>query len=160
MASVRDVLIAGAALVSVACAAVTNCQCARAADQVPGTMVLTRSYDNGRTGANLTETQFTPALVASKGLTRVKTFQVDDDPRIEAQPLYVPGIQMPDGKKHNVLFVASMGNHVWAFDVDSSEFWKTPALGMPFAPPENEQPGQHRSTAIDGWGIKEALQKP
>jgi hypothetical protein len=46
-----------------------------------------------------------------------------------------------------------MGNQVWAFDVDGSEFWKTLALGTPFDPRENEHPGQHRSTAIDGWGI-------
>ncbi len=153
MISVRDIRMAVAAFGVGAFAAATTCQSARAADEAPGTVVLTRSYDNGRTGANLTETHFTPALVASKGLTRIKTFQVDDDPRIEAQPLYVPGVQMPDGKKHNVLFVASMGNHVWAFDVDGSQVWKTPTLGAPFDPPENEQPGQHRSTAIDGWGI-------
>jgi outer membrane protein assembly factor BamB len=132
---------------------VADCPSSRAADEAAGTAVLTRSYDNGRTGANLTETHFTPALVASKGLTKVKSFQIDDDPRIEAQPLYVTGIQMPDGKKHNVLFVASMGNHVWAFDVDGSAVWKTPALGTPFNPPETERPGQHRSTTIDGWGI-------
>jgi outer membrane protein assembly factor BamB len=153
MAPVRDIWTATAALFLSCFAAVTNCPSASAADEDPGTAVLTRSYDNGRTGANLTETQFTPAVVVSKGLTRVRSFQVDDDLRIEAQPLYVPGIQMPDGKKHNILFVASMGNHVWAFDVDGSGVWKTPALGMPFDPPENEQPGQHRSTTIDGWGI-------
>jgi outer membrane protein assembly factor BamB len=153
MISVRDIRIAVAALGIGAFAAATTYQPARAADEAPGTVVLTRSYNNGRTGANLTETHFTPALVASKGLTRVRTFQIDDDPRIEAQPLYVPGIQMPDGKKHNVLFVASMGNHLWAFDVDGLQFWKTPALGTPFDPPENEKPGEHRSTRIDGWGI-------
>jgi hypothetical protein len=59
------------------------------------TAVLTRSYDNGRTGANLTETTLTPAVVAGKGLARVRSFDLtdggfQDDPRIEAQPLYVP----------------------------------------------------------------------
>jgi hypothetical protein len=99
MASVRDVWMTIAALVSFAFAAVATLQSALPADEVPGTSVLTRSYDNGRTGANLTETHFTPALVATKGLKRIKTFQVDDDPRIEAQPHYVPSVQMPDGKK-------------------------------------------------------------
>jgi hypothetical protein len=150
MASVR---IMTAALVLAIAGTVTNGQSARAADDASGIAVLTRSYDNGRTGANLSEKHFTPALVASKGLAKVKSFEVDDDPRIEAQPLYVPGIQMPDGKKHNVLFVASMGNHVWAFDVDGAGVWKTPSLGTPFDPPENQQPGHHRSTPIDGWGI-------
>jgi hypothetical protein len=117
------------------------------------TPVVTRSYDNGRTGANMSETALTPALIASKGLRRVKSFQVDDDPRIEAQPLYVPGLKMPDGNLHDVLFVASMGNHVWAFDVDGKGAWKTPQLGVPFHPPETNKPGKHRSTSIDSAGI-------
>src|SRR3954454_2376645 len=115
-----------------------------------GTAVLTRSYDNARTGANMTETVLTPAAVAAKGLRRVRSFAVEDDPRIEAQPLYVPNVTMPDGKPHDVLFVASMGNHIWAYDVDGSGVWKTPQLGAPFVPPE--VPGQgHRSTTIDSW---------
>src|SRR5882762_4440833 len=47
------------------------------------TPILTRSYDNGRIGANLTETLLTPQLIASKGLQRVKSLVIDDDPRIE-----------------------------------------------------------------------------
>jgi hypothetical protein len=56
MASVRDVWMAIA--VSFAFAAVAALQSALPADEAPGTSVLTRSYDNGRTGANLTETHF------------------------------------------------------------------------------------------------------
>jgi hypothetical protein len=118
--------------------------------------VLTRSYDNGRTGANTSETIFTPQLVESRGLKRKKSVKIDDDPRIEAQPLYVPHLQMPDGKEHNVIFIASMGNHVWAFDADAAEgsdvLWKT-SLGQPFRPRETQQPGKHRQTTIDFWGI-------
>jgi hypothetical protein len=116
------------------------------------TAVLTRSYDNARTGTNMSETILTPAAVASKGLRRVRSFAIDDDPRIEAQPLYVPHLAMPDGKAHDVLFVASMGNHIWAFDVDGNGTWKTPQLGAPFVPPEVPNQG-HRSTTIDSWGI-------
>ena len=117
------------------------------------TAVLTRSYDNGRTGANLTETTFTPALVSNKGLKRVRSFTIDDDPRIEAQPLYVPNLQMPDGNKHDVLFVASMGNHIWAFDVNGNGVWKTPALGAPFRPAIDPKGPRKTSTVIDSWGI-------
>jgi outer membrane protein assembly factor BamB len=95
----------------------------------------------------------TPALVASKGLQRVRSFLIPDDPRIEAWPLYVPGITMPDGKQHDVLFVASMGNHVWAFDVDGNGSWSTPQLGTPFNPPTTNKPGKPRSTTIDSAGI-------
>jgi len=70
------------------------------------TAVLTRSYDNGRTGANISETTFTPHLIETKGLKRFKSLIVDD-PRIEAQPLYVPHLQMQDATFHNVLFVAT-----------------------------------------------------
>jgi hypothetical protein len=121
------------------------------------TQVVTRSYDNGRTGADLTETLLTPQLVASKGLKRSKSLIIDDDPRIEAQPLYVPNLAMSDGKTHNVIFVASMGNHVFAFDADAPQghdlLWKT-SLGEPFNPPEvQEPPTAHRKTTIDLFGI-------
>ena len=118
--------------------------------------VLTRSYDNARTGADLTETQLTPEIVATKGLQLFKSLLVDDDPRIEAQPLYVPNLMMSDGRRHNVIFVASMGNHVFAFDADAPKgsdlIWKI-SLGTPFRPPETQKPGAHRSTTIDLYGI-------
>ena len=117
------------------------------------TAVLTRSYDNGRTGANVTETTFTPALVSTKGLRRVRSFNITDDPRIEAQPLYVPNLRMPDGIKHDVLFVASMGNHIWAFDVNGNGSWQTPTLGTPFRPAIDPKGPKPTSTVIDTWGI-------
>jgi hypothetical protein len=85
------------------------------------TPVLTRSYDNARTSANLSETVFAPDTVGQRQLKRVKILDIPDDPRVEAQPLYVPGIQMKDNKTHNVVFVCSMGNTVYAFDADAPE---------------------------------------
>ena len=122
------------------------------------TPVLTRSYDNGRTGANLTETILTPDLIASKGLSRMHSFNifndpVQDDPRIEAQPLYVPNLQMPDGKIHNVLFVATMANKIWAFDVDGNGVWQTPVLGAPYRPAHDPTGNSPTATVIDSWGI-------
>jgi hypothetical protein len=122
------------------------------------TAVLTRSYDNGRTGANLTETTLTPALVAGKGLSKVRSLTLidgtfKDDPRIEAQPLYVPNLKMPDGNKHDVLFVASMGNFIWAFDVNGNGFWKTPMLGTPYKPALKPTADFPTATVIDSKGI-------
>jgi outer membrane protein assembly factor BamB len=118
--------------------------------------VLTRAYDDNRTGSNLTETRLTPQLIVSKGLQLSKSLVIDDDPRIEAQPLYVPELQMSDGQTHNVVFVASMGNHVFAFDADAPQghdlLWKT-SLGDPFRPREVQHPGEHRRTSIDLYGI-------
>jgi outer membrane protein assembly factor BamB len=103
--------------------------------------VLTRSYDNARTGANLSETTFTPRQVLAQGLTkRFSLYLKNDDPRIEAQPLYVPGITMNDGKKHDVVYVFSMSNNVWAFDANTgAQIWRHPvSLGSPFLPGPND----------------------
>jgi hypothetical protein len=134
------------------------------------TAVLTRSYDNGRTGANKSEVILTPEGV-QKGLQRIKRLIVDDDARIEAQPLYVPNLRLSDGSRHNVVLVASMGNHVWAFDADAPEgrdlLWKT-TLGTPYTPAAGVQingrcikdlagvtnlQDKHRCTDNDWWGI-------
>src|SRR5215467_9190611 len=99
------------------------------------TPVLTRSYDNGRTGANTSETILTPARV-SQGLRKLFSLRVTDDPRIEAQPLYVPGLTMNDGQKHDVVYVFSMANTVWTFDANTGKkIWPHPvSLGPPFRP--------------------------
>jgi outer membrane protein assembly factor BamB len=105
------------------------------------TKVLTRSYDNARTGANTAETVLTPATVLSKGLIKSLSLSVGtDDPRIEAQPLYVPGITMVDGAKHDVIYLFSMSNNVWAFDAKTGgALWTKPAfLGPPFLPKLND----------------------
>ena len=125
-----------------------------------GTAVLTRSYDNGRTGANITETRFTPQTVAQRGLVKVKSLPVSDDPRVEAQPLYVPNLVMnKDHKAHNVVFVASMGNHVFAYDADAPSgkdlLWTSTLLGKPFVPAviQAGDARHHRQTSVDLWGI-------
>ena len=118
------------------------------------TPVLTRSYDNGRTGANTSETVLTPAVV-SQGLRKLFSLRVTDDPRIEAQPLYVPGLTMNDGQKHDVVYVFSMANTVWAFDANTGKrIWSAPvSLGPAFRPKVVSKAGQHRATEIDSWGI-------
>lgn len=114
--------------------------------------VLTRSYDNGRTGANTSETRFTPATVAN-GLKLLYQLKITDDPRIEAQPLYVPGLTMGDGKKHNVVYVFSMADTVWAFDADTGKLLWKKSVGRPFKPAVTSNPGEHRRTTIDLYGI-------
>ena len=131
----------------------------------PATPVLTRSYDNSRNGANTTESTLTPQLLSSKGLTKVKSLTImkgpadPDDPRIEAQPLYVPGLVMKkDNKPHNVVFVASMGNLVHAFDADAQEgqdlLWTSTLLSNPYQPiVKAAQNPEGRETNVDLWGI-------
>ena len=110
-------------------------------DLAAQTTVLTRSYDNARTGANTRETQLSPARVLNQGLTKVFSLTVEtDDPRIEAQPLYVPNIMMLDGEKHDVIYVFSMSNNIWAFDAKTgAKIWQKPTfLGQPFLPTWND----------------------
>jgi len=114
---------------------------------------LTRSYNNLRSGANTHETGLTPANVGSLKKLRELALDPGDDPRIEAQPLYVPQLQMADGK-HDVVIVCTMANNVYAFDANTgAKLWKT-NLGKPIAPKitGKTQFGQNE-TEIDSWGI-------
>jgi outer membrane protein assembly factor BamB len=62
------------------------------------------------------------------------------DPRIEAQPLYVPGLTISDGHKHDVIYLFSMSNTIWAFDAKTgTPLWPKPAfVGQPFLPNWND----------------------
>jgi outer membrane protein assembly factor BamB len=83
--------------------------------------VYSRSYDNARTGANLQETTLTPANVNSTNFGKLFTFHTDGE--IFAQPLYVSNLAIAGGT-HNVVFVASMFNTVYALDADTgAELW-------------------------------------
>lgn len=94
------------------------------------TDVLTRSYDNSRSGANTTETILTSAAVDSRGIKILQTLQTPDDPRLDAQPLYLSAVNI-GGQAHNVIYQATMGNTVYAWDADTGVLlWKT-NLGMP-----------------------------
>jgi Bacterial Ig-like domain (group 3)/MBG domain (YGX type)/PQQ enzyme repeat len=100
--------------------------------------VYTRSYDNARTGANLQETILTPANVNSTSFG--KLFTVHTDGEIFAQPLYVSGLAIAGGT-HNVVFVASMRNTVYALDADNGAVLWSQNFGTPITPRnvENDQ---------------------
>lgn len=78
--------------------------------------VLTRSYNNSRTGANLSERILTPNNVGAATFGKLYSRSVDG--QIYAQPLYMSELTMPDGEPHNVVFVATQKNNVYAFDAD------------------------------------------
>jgi hypothetical protein len=91
--------------------------------------VLTGQYDNNRSGANLQETILTPSNVSAGAFGLLFTQTVDAN--IFAQPLYVPNLSI-NGGVHNVAFVATLNNSVYAFDADSLQpaLWHT-SLGHP-----------------------------
>ena len=90
--------------------------------------------DNFRTGQNLAESVLTPSTVtASKfGLQ----FADAIDGAAYAQPLYVPNVPIPNQGTHNVVYVATENDSVYAFDADNAgpALWQTsfidPANGI------------------------------
>ena len=95
-----------------------------------GADVLTQRNDNFRSGLNLAETNLTPALLQSPGLFH-KLYSRILDADSYAQPLYVSDLEM-NGKKHNLIFVATENNTVYAFEDDprarsphQAPWWKT-----------------------------------
>ena len=80
--------------------------------------VLTWRYDLTHAGQNTRETALSPANVNSGSFG--KLFSLPVDSTVYAQPLYVPGIRMSDGQVHNVLFVATVNDSIYAFDADSN----------------------------------------
>jgi len=81
-------------------------------------VVATNRYDNARSGANLQETKLTAANVNGNQFGLLFSRAVDG--QIYAQPLYVAGVTMSDKKLHNVVYVATEHNTLYAFDADDA----------------------------------------
>jgi hypothetical protein len=117
--------------------------------------VLTQHNDNARTGANLAETVLNVATVSSGTFGLLYSLPVDG--QVYAQPLYMQGLQFgdvvqplparaavtilpgrPPSGPHNVLYVATMHNSVYAFDADDPQgtvLWRNqlnPGPSVPF----------------------------
>ncbi|HTD35331.1 MAG TPA: hypothetical protein VK665_16815 [Candidatus Elarobacter sp.] len=79
-----------------------------------GVVVPTQHNDNQRTGANLAESVLTPQLLRSKGMRRADRAV---DGMINTQILYAHGVTI-NGTAHNVAYVTTSANSVYAFDAD------------------------------------------
>jgi hypothetical protein len=77
--------------------------------------VLTYKYDNDRTGQNSNETILNQSNVNSSQFGLHVAYPVDG--QIYAQPLFVPNLNI-GGSMHNVVFVATENDSVYAFDAD------------------------------------------
>ncbi|MBV8975142.1 MAG: hypothetical protein JOY74_08470, partial [Sinobacteraceae bacterium] len=74
--------------------------------------VLQRGYDANLSGATLNESTLNTSNVVPGGFGLVFTLAVDDN--IMAQPLYVPNVTI-NGSAHNVVYVATMSDTLYAF---------------------------------------------
>ena len=91
--------------------------------------VVTSQYDNARTGANLHETVLTPKNVNARQFGRLRSYAVDGP--VYAQPLYLSDVEIPGKGRHNVLYVATEHDTVYAFDADrpgSAPLWQVSFL--------------------------------
>lgn len=89
--------------------------------------VTTWHNDNQHTGQNLQETILTPSNVKQSEFGKLFSYPVDG--MIYAQPLYAQGLTV-NGAVHNVVFIATENDSVYAFDADSASLnpaplWKT-----------------------------------
>ncbi len=112
--------------------------------------VTTRGYDNARTGSNTQETVLTADAVATNGIRRLFSLPLPGDTQgAEAQPLVVPGVQLPDGSTREVIYVATMANWIYAFDAQTgSQLWQK-SLGIPI----KSSPAIDSHPINDHWGI-------
>jgi len=96
--------------------------------------VLTWHNDSQHTGQNLQETILTPTNVTAKTFGKLFSYPVDG--MIYAQPLYVQGVSI-NGTTHNVVYVSTENDSVYAFDADSASLNPNPLWKKAFATPPN-----------------------
>jgi len=114
---------------------------ASAASAVP---ILTYHYDNTRAGANTNETTLTLLNVNPNNFGKLFSYNVDG--YVYAQALLATNVSIPGQGAHNVLYVATEHDTVYAFDADNyvpTPYWTNsfinPAAGVISVPGADTQ---------------------
>ncbi len=116
--------------------------------------VLTYHNDDVRDGVNLTETVLNTSNVNQAQFG--KLFALEVDGQVYAQPLYVPNLTI-GGVRHNVVFVATENDTVYAYDGDGlsdSSLWRQ-HLGTPV--PVNDSEGIRPSLGITSTPVIDSV---
>ena len=99
------------------------------------TDVVTYRDDAARTGANLTESVLTPSNVNSSSFGLLRVLSVDG--KVDAQPLYLSHLSIA-GAPHDVVFVATEHDSVYAFDAQTGAvLWQKSLLGSGESPSDD-----------------------
>lgn len=99
------------------------------------TNVVTFRDDAGRTGQDLTESVLTPANVNSTSFGLLRVLSVDG--KVDAQPLYLSHLAI-SGAAHDVVFVATENDSVYAFDAQTgTALWHVSLLASGETPSDN-----------------------
>jgi Fibronectin type III domain/PQQ-like domain len=96
--------------------------------------VLTYHNNLARDGTNTKEYALTPSNVTAGSFGRLFSCAVDGE--VYAQPLWVPNLAIGGGS-HNVVFVATQNDSVYAFDADTSpchQYWQKNFLASGITP--------------------------
>jgi len=96
----------------------------------PGTALDVTTYhnDQARTSQNLNEGTLTPSNVNATSFGKTGFLPVDG--KVDAQPLYLSKLNIPGNGTHDVLYVATEHDSVYAFDADNgTTLWKVSLLG-------------------------------
>ena len=84
--------------------------------------VLTQHNDNTRAGLNGKETILTTSNVNTQQFGKLFSLNVDD--QVYAQPLVVANLSIA-ASKHNVVFIATVNNTIYAYDGDTAKlYWQ------------------------------------
>src|ERR1700740_2529213 len=111
----RSVALQGSAALIICCLIAAVCPAAATPTPAP-INVLTFHNDNMRSGLNPHETTLRPFNVNVKTFGKLFSYPVDG--YLYAEPLYVSQLAIPGQGTHNVVYVASEHDSVYAFDAD------------------------------------------
>jgi hypothetical protein len=114
--------------------------------------VTTWHYDNARTSANTWETILTPSNVNSASFGKLFTQPVDGF--VVGHPLYLPSVNLPGLGVHNVVYVATMHDSVYAFDADNANaapLWMTSILSYAAVGATTVPSSVKRNTNTTAW---------